>query len=141
LLQTATKAAQLAEATGATVDDDDEEAVQKQHTYSYWAIDFPRMYDMAQLRLTVMRKLIKDEVDAREVLAKYMCKAPQCGREYTSFDMPDLIQMDGAMQCTMCQGVVEQVGGEGRGRELELGEVSARSKSQPVQPEVAACLG
>jgi len=108
---TATKAQQLAEATGAAKEggDDDEDAVQKQHTYSYWAVDYPRMYDMVQLRLFVMRRLIKDEVDAREVLAKYMCKAPQCGREYTSFDMPDLITPDGTLCCTMCTGVVEQV--------------------------------
>lgn len=40
-------------------DDEEEDAPKKQHTYSYWSVDYPRAYDMIQLRLTIMRKLLK----------------------------------------------------------------------------------
>lgn len=40
-------------------DPDEVMEVQKQHTFSYWAIDLPRAFDMIQLRLHVMRQLLK----------------------------------------------------------------------------------
>jgi hypothetical protein len=40
-------------------DEDEEEAPQKQMTFSYWAIDYPRAFDMIQYRLYIMRKLLK----------------------------------------------------------------------------------
>ncbi|KAJ9529703.1 hypothetical protein QJQ45_014439 [Haematococcus lacustris] len=90
-------------------EDDEEEGLQKAHTFSYWAVDLVRAFDMVQLRLHVMRKLLKDELDAREALAKYLCKTAHCGKEYDSYDMPDIMQCDGSLQCAMCGGVVEQV--------------------------------
>lgn len=44
------------------------------------------------------------------MLAKYVCKAPHCIKEFDSYDMPDLIQFDGTLKCSVCGGVVEQVG-------------------------------
>lgn len=52
----------------------------------------------------------QDELDSREVVAQYVCKAPHCNKEFTSFDMPDLVTFDGSLKCTMCGGNVEQVG-------------------------------
>jgi hypothetical protein len=40
-------------------DPDEVMEVQKQHTFSYWAVDLPRAFDMIQLRLHVMRQLLK----------------------------------------------------------------------------------
>lgn len=40
-------------------DPDEIMEVQKQHTFSYWAVDLPRAFDMIQLRLHVMRQLLK----------------------------------------------------------------------------------
>ncbi len=72
----------------------------------------------------------QDELEAKEVLAKYVCRTGHCGKvrtagrspclrlphacpalraqEFDSFDMLDLIQPDGNLICTMCQGPVEQ---------------------------------
>eukprot|EP00983_Pelagomonas_calceolata_P111903 1159831-Pelagomonas_calceolata.AAC.6 len=119
--------------------------VQKQHTFSYWAVDLPRAFDMIQLRLHVMRQLLKacraqnvalvsqsglaedqlrqkpsylvivfggqaaDELEAREEVGRYVCKAAHCNKQYDSFDIPDILQFDGSLQCVMCGGVVEQV--------------------------------
>jgi hypothetical protein len=35
------------------------------HTVSYWAVDFPRLFDVVQLRLHIMRKVLKDELDCK----------------------------------------------------------------------------
>jgi len=41
------------------VGDDEVMEVQKQHTFSYWAVDLPRAFDMIQLRLHTMQRLLK----------------------------------------------------------------------------------
>ncbi len=50
------------ESSKAGDDDDDEAQPEKHHTYSYWAVDFPRAFDMVQLRLHVMKRLLKVRV-------------------------------------------------------------------------------
>ena len=51
-----------ANAEAARDEEDDDEAIeqlQRPHTISYYAVDFPRLYDVVQLRLHTMRKVLK----------------------------------------------------------------------------------
>jgi hypothetical protein len=38
-----------------------------------------------------------------------VCKSAHCVKHYDAFDIPDILQFDGSLQCVMCGGVVEQV--------------------------------
>ena len=51
-----------ANAEAARDEEDDDEAIeqlQRPHTISYYAVDCPRLYDVVQLRLHTMRKVLK----------------------------------------------------------------------------------
>ncbi|KAF5839126.1 hypothetical protein DUNSADRAFT_1524 [Dunaliella salina] len=109
--------------------------VQKQHTFSYWAVDLPRAFDMIQLRLHVMRQLLKDELEAKEEVGRYVCKAGHCNKQYDSFDIPDILQFDGSLQCVMCGGVVEQVFATGQTGDDEQRK-QRRERCQRVQHEM-----
>jgi hypothetical protein len=56
-----------AEAERAEEDEDEEviEQLQRPHTMSYYAVDFPRLFDIAQLRLHKMRKVLKVSLESK----------------------------------------------------------------------------
>ncbi|KAG1669441.1 hypothetical protein FOA52_004074 [Chlamydomonas sp. UWO 241] len=88
---------------------DEEDALMRPHTISYYAVDFPRLFDVVQLRLYVMRKVLKDELDCKEVLAQYKCTNDWCGKVYDSLEVNWLIKPTGEMQCDMCEGQLHPV--------------------------------
>ena len=51
----------------------------------------------------------QNELEARDEVGRYMCKAAHCLKGYTAFDIPSILQPDGGLMCEMCGGHVEQV--------------------------------
>jgi len=87
----------------------EEEALLRPHTISYYAVDFPRLFDVVQLRLHHMRRVLKDELDSKEVLAQYRCPTDWCGKQYDSLEASWLVRPDGEMHCDMCDAVLRPV--------------------------------
>jgi len=111
--------AEAARAEEGAGSEEEEEQLQKAHTISYYAMDYPRMFDALQLRLLRMRKDLKNELDSKEVLAKYMCL--QCNKEFSSMDVA-YMQAAGSddLHCDLCNNVVQQVFASGQtGDEVE----------------------
>eukprot|EP00798_Chlamydomonas_sp_ICE-L_P007606 gene7606-760_t len=128
------------EAQVSTLSKEEEEdlaaAMQRGHTISYYAVDYPRLFDGLRLKLHIMRKVLKDELDAKEALAKYICSSKWCQKEWRDVlqavrgqggpnihffktqyltTQPNLMcTADGEMYCEQCENKVAQILGGGQ---------------------------
>jgi hypothetical protein len=79
----------------------------------------------------------QDELDAKEEVGRYVCKAPHCIKQYDAFDIPDILQFDGSLQCAMCGGVVEQVFATGQTGDDE--QRKQRREVRLISPFITCC--
>ncbi|XP_057440209.1 uncharacterized protein LOC130732114 [Lotus japonicus] len=78
----------------------------KLHTHSYCCLDYAQIYDVTRYRLHRMKHKLKDELENRKTLQKYIC--PNCGKRYNALDALRLISFeDEDFHCESCNGKLE----------------------------------
>lgn len=86
-------------------DEDDEDVPgkpKKLHLKQYYVIDYSRAFDALQLRIAVMRRRLRDQLEARVAVQSYLCEA--CGKSYTSMDAMAILDLEtGEFRCDICQ--------------------------------------
>ncbi|KAL6846747.1 hypothetical protein ACP4OV_024195 [Aristida adscensionis] len=86
-----------------STDGGDEREKAKLHTHSYCALDHAQILDVVRYRLHRMRRKLKDELDSRDTVQRYVC--PRCGRRYSAFDALQLVSYaDDYFHCEACDG-------------------------------------
>lgn len=76
-------------------------------TQSLCCIDYPRVVEILQLRIHMMRKKLKDDLEESDPVMTYKCA--QCQKVYTSFDAVRLLSFaDHKLHCEDCGADVEQ---------------------------------
>ncbi|KAG8089096.1 hypothetical protein GUJ93_ZPchr0011g28272 [Zizania palustris] len=75
----------------------------KMHTHSYCYLDYVQIHDVVRYRILRMNKKLKDELDDRDTIQKYVC--PNCEKRYSALDALHLVRyMDDSFHCEHCNG-------------------------------------
>ncbi|GAU14951.1 hypothetical protein TSUD_47450 [Trifolium subterraneum] len=111
--------AAVAATADATTGKEGEQKV-KLHTHSYCCLDYAQMYDVVRYRLHRMKHELKDELENKNTIQKYICT--NCGKRYNALDALQLFfSQDEDFHCERCKGKLEvesdrlaaQEGGDG----------------------------
>ncbi|MEW5316799.1 MAG: hypothetical protein WDW38_008149 [Sanguina aurantia] len=82
--------------------------VERGLTNSYYAVDYPGCFDMLQLRLHLMRKSLKDQLDPSASTQQYICPTLHCRKAYTPLDAVHLFDPEThTLRCDHCQAEVQ----------------------------------
>mmetsp|Transcript_17360 Transcript_17360/g.44111 ORF Transcript_17360/g.44111 Transcript_17360/m.44111 type:complete len:462 (-) Transcript_17360:188-1573(-) len=102
-------------------------------TQSLCCIDYPRVVEILQLRIHLMRKKLKDELEEADPIMTYRCG--MCRKTYTSFDAVRLLSFtDHKLHCEDCESEVEQeLGADG-----ETGDDDQRRARKQMRKKLQA---
>lgn len=99
----------------------------KMHTHSYCCLDYAQIYDVVRYRMHRMKKKLKDELDNRNTIQKYIC--PTCGRSYSALDALRLISPnDEYFHCEKCNGELVAESDKLAAEEMGDGDDNARRR-------------
>eukprot|EP00884_Botryococcus_braunii_P006430 jgi/Botrbrau1/15789/Bobra.4_1s0140.1 len=84
---------------------EDAAGLPKAFLHSYCCLDYARLIEVAQLRLALLRRNLKEQVQDKNPVQEYMC--PGCAATYNTLQAMDLIDpRDGDFHCQICASVL-----------------------------------
>ena len=108
-------------------DDPDIEVRKRSETHVFWAVDYPRVVDVVQLKIHTITELLKRNSGNKVSIMTYQC--PACGASYTSLQAASLIDMSsGVFRCEDCKGMLEERGGEDVAGFIQSGNTSSKER-------------
>eukprot|EP00879_Flechtneria_rotunda_P016341 GHRR01017097.1.p1 GENE.GHRR01017097.1~~GHRR01017097.1.p1 ORF type:complete len:469 (+),score=207.91 GHRR01017097.1:1151-2557(+) len=110
----------LAAGEAAEAEGEEDEPITKGHTSTYCCLDYPRILDSVRWRLAVVKKNLNKEIRGGGQVQQYKCTHPDCGKEYSSMDIFDLLPLPGdtgsrskELACGVCGSPIEMILDEG----------------------------